>query len=110
MVHCDCGGGDVKKATTCESLLAELKAFKERHGEEYGLRSIGIFGSFARGEAREDSDVDIVFDTSIPNLFRVSRMRQDLEDLLARPVDVVRLREDMNPRLRARIIREARYV
>ena len=98
------------KATTRESILAKLRDFKERHGEEYGLRAIGVFGSFARNEAGEDSDIDIVFDTSMPNLFRASRMRQDLEEFLGRHVDVVRFREDMNPRLRERIRREAHYV
>ena len=98
------------KATTRESILAKLRDFKELHGEEFGLRTIGIFGSFARDEAREDSDIDVVFDTSAPNLFRTSRMRQDLEDILGRHVDVVRFREDMNPRLRERIRREAHYV
>ena len=98
------------EAITRESILAKLRDFKERHGEEFGLRTIGIFGSFARDEAREDSDIDVVFDTSTPNLFRTSRMRQDLEDILGRHVDVVRFREDMNPRLRERIRREAHYV
>ena len=98
------------EAITRESILAKLRDFKERHGEEFGLRSIGIFGSFARNEAREDSDVDVVFDTSAPNLLRTSRMRLDLEDILGRHVDVVRFREDMNPRLRERIRREAHYV
>jgi predicted nucleotidyltransferase len=110
MMHRDCGGGELKEATTCESLLAKLRKFKERQGEEYGLRSIGIFGSFARGEAREDSDVDIVFETSAPNLFRTSRMRQDLEEFLGRPVDVLQLRGLTNPRLKARVEKEARYV
>ena len=99
-----------KAAITCESLLAELKTFKERHGDEYGLLSLGIFGLFARGEATEDSDVDVVFDTNAPNLFRASRMRLDLQDLLGRSVDVVRLRGLTNPRLKARVEKEAVYV
>lgn len=98
------------KATTCEFLLAKLRDFKEQHGEEYGLRTIGIFGSFARGEAREDSDIDIVFDTSMPNLFRTARMRQDLEEFLGRHVDVLQLRGLTNPRLKARVEKEAVYV
>jgi hypothetical protein len=110
MVQRNRGGGNMRKATTCEALLAELRVFKERHGEEYGLRSLGIFGSYARGEAGEDSDVDIVFDTSIPNLFRVVRMKQDLEEFLGRPVDVLQLRGLTNQRLKARVEREAVYV
>ena len=100
----------MKIVTTCDSLLAQLKAFKELHGDEYGLRSLGIFGSFARGEAREDSDVDIVFDTNAPNLFRTVRMKQDLEEFLGRPVDVLQLRGLTNPRLKARVEKEALYV
>ena len=98
------------EAITRESILAKLRDFKERHGEEFGLRTIGVFGSFARGEAKEDSDIDVVFDTSTPNLFRTSRMRQDLEELLGRHVDVLQLRGLTNPRLKARVEKEAVYV
>ena len=95
---------------TTNDVLARLKMFKESRQAEYSLRSLGIFGSFACGQAQEDSDVDVVFETSEPNLFRTSRMKQELEELLARRVDVVRLRERMNPHLKQRILREARYV
>ena len=96
--------------TTMEDVLARLRAFKESHQAEYCLSSLGVFGSFARGQVQEESDVDVVFETSEPNLFRTSRMKQELEELLARRVDVVRLRERMNPSLKQRILREARYV
>ena len=96
--------------TTTEDVLARLRAFKESRQTEYGLSSLGVFGSFARGQAQEESDVDVVFETSEPNLFRTSCMKQELEELLARRVEVVRLRERMNPRLKRRILREARYV
>jgi len=91
-------------------LQALLKAFKEQHAEEYHLRALGYFGSYARDEACEDSDVDIVFDTDAPNLFRAVQMKQDLEELLGRRVDVLQLRGLTNPRLKARVEREAVYV
>lgn len=97
-------------ATTTEDILDRLRAFKESHQTEYALSSLGIFGSFARGQAHASSDVDVVFETSRPNLFRTSRMKQDLEDLLMRRVDIVRLRERMNPRLKQRILQEVLYV
>jgi len=96
--------------TTTKDVLARLRAFKESRQAEYCLSSLGVFGSFARGHAQEESDVDVVFETSEPNLFRTSRMKQELEELLARRVDVVRLRERMNLRLKRRILREVRYV
>jgi hypothetical protein len=95
---------------TREEVLALLKTFMERQHAEYRLISIGVFGSYARGEARGDSDVDIVFETNEPNLFRTVRMKQDLEELFGRSVDVLQLRGLTNLRLKARIEREAVYV
>ena len=93
-----------------DKVLALLKTFMERQKSEYSLISLGIFGSFARGEVQSDSDVDIVFDTDAPNLFMTAMMKQDLEELLGRPVDVLQLRGLTNPRLKARIEKEAVYV
>ena len=93
-----------------EGLRSLLREFKEFHAEEYRLLSLGFFGSCARGEATPESDVDIVFETDAPNLFRTALMREELERLLGRPVDLVRLRETMNPRLKARIEKDAVYV
>ena len=91
-------------------LRALLKAFKEQHAEEYHLRTLGYFGSYARNEATPESDIDVVFQTDRPDLFITAMLRQALENFLGRPVDVVRLRDTMNPRLKARIEREATYV
>ena len=93
-----------------DEILAALREFKRDHSEQYGITEIGIFGSFARGEDLEDSDVDIMFETTMPNLFKTASMKQDLEELLKRPVDVIRLRPAMNPRMKERIMREALYV
>lgn len=93
-----------------DQVLALLKTFMERQKSEYSLISLGVFGSLARGEGQSDSDVDIVFDTDAPNLFMTAMMKQDLEELLGRPVDVLQLRGLTNPRLKARIEKEAVYV
>jgi uncharacterized protein len=91
-------------------LEALLKAFRDRNGAKYRLLSLGYFGSYARGEAGSESDVDIVFDTAEPNLFQASAMRMDLEELLGRPVDMLQLHGLTNVRMRARIEKEAIYV
>lgn len=93
-----------------EQLQKFLRDFKEQRGENLQLTALGYFGSYARGEARPDSDVDIVFKTDYPNLLLTSRLRLDLIELLNRPVDVIRYRENMNPRFKARLDREAIYV
>ena len=63
---------------TPERLRARLREFKEQRGAEYHLLALGYFGSYARNEATAESDVDIVFETDAPNLFRTSSMRLDL--------------------------------
>jgi len=93
-----------------DDVLDMLRRFKESRGASYGITRIGVFGSVARGEPGPGSDIDIVYETDAPNLFRASHMRQELEVLMGRHVDVIRLRAHMNPRLKARIQREARYV
>ncbi len=87
-----------------------LGAFMAERGAFYNLKKIGVFGSYARNQATNESDVDVVFVTDRPDLFMTAMLRQDLEDLLGRHVDVVRLRNNMNPRLKARIERDAVYV
>jgi uncharacterized protein len=95
---------------TPERLRAMLVTFKARHGADYRLRKLGYFGSYACNTATPTSDVDIVFDTDTPNLFLTAMMKQDLEQLLGRPVDVLQLRGLTNARLTARIEKEAIYV
>ncbi|MGH9898556.1 MAG: nucleotidyltransferase family protein [Pyrinomonadaceae bacterium] len=99
-----------KEVLSTERLRALLKAFKEQHAEEYHLHALGYFGSYARNEATPESDVDVVFQTDHPDLFITSMLKQDLETLLNHPVDVIRLRDGMNPDLKARIEQEATFV
>jgi len=92
------------------AVLEQLRRFKEARGEDFRVSRLGVFGSVARDEAGAESDVDIVFETDDPNLFRTAHLRQELEEWLGCPVDIVRLRRTMNAALRERILREARYV
>lgn len=93
-----------------EKLQQLLREFKQQRGAEFDLQALGYFGSYARCEARPDSDIDIVFETNRPNLFTTAQLREDLVALLERPVDVIRYRERMNPRFKARLEKEAIYV
>jgi predicted nucleotidyltransferase len=92
-----------------DDALRILREFKEKHGDEFYLTAIGLFGSVAREEANDLSDIDVVFKTTRPNLFRASRMRLELERLMGRHVDLVRLRDRMDPRLKARIEHDAHF-
>lgn len=81
----------------------EILAIAQKHGA-YNIR---IFGSVARGEARDDSDVDFLVELEKERslLDRIGLM-QDLEDLLGRKVDVVKP-ENLHERIRERILGEA---
>lgn len=89
--------------------LKLLQLYKRQHADEFGIVRIGIFGSVARDEATDDSDVDIVIETKHPNLFKLSRIRLDLEELMHTHVDLVSYRESMNTFLKERIQKEAVY-
>jgi predicted nucleotidyltransferase len=93
-----------------DEILRVLAQFRDRRAKEFGITRIGIFGSLARGEATDASDVDVVVELERPDLLLLVGIKQELEELLQRPVDVVRYRERMNPLLKKRIDREAVYV
>ncbi len=93
-----------------DDVLAILKEFKRDRAEEYGILEIGVFGSVARDEAGEDSDVDICIKTRTPNPFALVHIKEEIEQRVKRRVEIIRVREKMNPFLRERIEREGRYV
>ena len=71
---------------------------------------IGIFGSFARDEATDASDVDVVVVLQIPDPYRMVHLKEELEQALGRPVDLLRYRQSMNQFLKERIDQEGLYV
>jgi len=93
-----------------DEILAALRKFKQDYAEQYEIIEIGVFGSTARNEIREDSDVDICIKTRTPNPFMLAHIKEAIEELVHKPVDIVRVRENMNPFLKKRIEKEARYV
>jgi uncharacterized protein len=81
----------------------ELKALASR----YGLRSVHVFGSMARGDADMNSDVDLLVDAPPgTSAFVLGAMLMDAQDLLGRRVDIV-TRSALNPALRERVLCEA---
>jgi len=84
--------------------------FKEKHADEYGILLIGVFGSVARDQATEKSDVDIFLKTKTPDPFNIVHIKEYLEEKLHQHVDIVRPRDRMNPSLEKRIEKEAVYV
>ncbi|HNS03088.1 MAG TPA: nucleotidyltransferase family protein [Anaerolineae bacterium] len=92
-----------------EAILQTLSAHKPELSAKYGVTRLGIFGSVARGEASSASDVDIVVEMP-PDLFMMVHMKEDLEDILAAPVDLIRYSRFLNDTLKRRIDHDAIYV
>lgn len=87
-----------------------LSDFKTQRGADYGINRIGIFGSVARGEQTEKSDLDIYYEGEPLSLFKIMTLKDELENLLHCTVDIVRLREKMNQVLKKRIKKDGIYV
>ncbi len=92
-----------------EQALAILRSHKQELAAKYGVERLGIFGSIARDQATEGSDVDIVVEMP-PDLFQMVHMKEELEELLVAPVDLIRYSKYLNEFLRKQIDREAVYV
>jgi predicted nucleotidyltransferase len=91
---------------TRDEILHVLSEHRDRL-QEFGAVSIALFGSVARGEERAESDVDILVTFAVPPTFdQYMDLKFYLEDLLARPVDLVSVRA-LRPRVRERVERKA---
>ena len=88
-------------------MLPDTKEIRRRLNEarddlfrRYPIRRLGLFGSFARGEATPESDIDILVEFSEPVGFEIVDLALELEALLGRRVDLVSykgLREPLRP-------------
>lgn len=76
--------------------IEKLRSTRQYLDEHYGVNSMVLFGSLAKGQQHEGSDVDVCVEM-VPNLFKQAGIKAYLEELLGCNVDVVRMRECMNP-------------
>ncbi len=92
--------------TAIEILKEHEKTIRER----FHVRKIGVFGSFARGEEREGSDVDVLveFVRGCKTYDNYMDLKFFLEDLFSRKVDLVTV-EALRPQLKEGILQEVVY-
>lgn len=91
---------------TTGEILAALGKFKPYAASRYGIDGLGLFGSAARGEQTEGSDIDVFYTGKALSLLTMDLFQCELEKLLDCKVDIVRVRDNMNPLLRKRIVKE----
>ena len=95
---------------TTKQILDFLSSRKAFFAQQYSVTKIGIFGSYAKGIASEESDVDVVVELEKPDLFCMIGIKQTIEEGLGVKADIVRLRDRMNQVLKQRIEQDAIYV
>lgn len=89
-----------------EQVLAILRTHRADLAARYHLSELGVFGSYVRGEQRQESDVDIlVAFTVTPSLFTLSSLEDELRRLLNHPVDLV-VKSALRPHIGAHVLRE----
>lgn len=78
--------------------------------QKYGVKKIGIFGSFARSEARKGSDIDVLveFESGCKTFDNFMDLKFYLEDVFSRKVDLVTT-DALRPQLKENILREVSY-
>ena len=92
---------------TLEGLLKERRDEILRIANKYGAQSVRVFGSVARGEADEQSDIDFLVEMEQGrSLLDLGGFQYELEELLGRPVDVVTVR-GLKGRIREMVVQEA---
>ena len=90
------------------NILKILSAHKNEFSEKFGVKTIGLFGSFANDNAVEESDIDIFVEMP-PKYDCLIHLQDELEQLLHHKIDLIRLRDRMNPRLKENIVQDGLY-
>lgn len=80
-----------------DNILKILREYKQKNAEKYGILELGLFGSAARDTAGAESDVDICIKIRYPDPYVLVHVKEELEERVRKHVDIVRVREKMNP-------------
>ncbi|MGI0494047.1 nucleotidyltransferase family protein [Alkalinema pantanalense CENA528] len=95
---------------TLEEIKRILGESKGLLRERYRITQVGVFGSYARGEQTDRSDVDVLVDyEQAPTLFGVVELRDYLSELIGLRVDVV-TKNGLKARIRDRVLSEVIYL
>jgi uncharacterized protein len=95
-------------------ISSEIRALEPQLAElcrKYGIAELSVFGSAARGEARPDSDVDLLYVRLPGNDLGMSyfSLQEDLEELFGRPVDLV-AKDGLHRIIRDQVLRDAQVL
>ena len=93
-----------------QQILNTLKKEKPYLHKQFGLLSIGLFGSYAKGQERPDSDIDLLIELAEPRFSYLAGLQIYLEQKLGQPIELVRKRKGMSEQFLKRIEKDIHYV
>lgn len=95
-----------------QDILNYLKSNQDYYYNQFGIKFIGLFGSFARDEANDNSDIDILYkiekDKKL-SMFKYLKLTKQLEDFFHKKIDLVR-DETLKPQIKSYIQKDISYV
>ncbi|MHA1580746.1 MAG: nucleotidyltransferase family protein [Candidatus Freyarchaeota archaeon] len=100
------------KNKSIDEIREILKQHKRQLKEKFGIREIGIFGSYIRGEQKEDSDIDILVEfqpDAEMDLIKFVELEEYVSELVGTKVDLV-MKSALKPRIGKRVLKEVVYI
>jgi len=90
--------------------LKEITAEVIKVIDQYGIVKAGVFGSYARGEANDESDIDLLFEfKEVIGLMKLGGLKIDLEEALGKQVDVLQFCS-INPQIHDHVLQEVKII
>lgn len=95
---------------TQKDILDILQKEKRYLQENFGLLSIGLFGSYSKGKQGHDSDIDLLVELSEPRFDFLAGIQIYLEDRIGKRVEVIRKRKDISDQFLSCMEKNIHYV
>jgi predicted nucleotidyltransferase len=100
----------IADTVTLEVLVSRLRAHLPDLSRRYQIASLGVFGSYVRGDHRSDSDLDLLVEfQEPPSLFQFIRLENELSDVLGIDVDLV-MKSALKPAIGRQILEEVQAI
>ena len=102
--------GEIDKKEGFQKFVEQLRSELPRLQNQYSVRSLGLFGSYVRGEQNLESDLDIFIEfKNVPGMFRFLELERELSELLEVRVDLVQ-KNALKPAIGSRIMSEVKQL
>ena len=94
---------------TKNEIVNKIRELKPLLAKEYAVKEIGLFGSFANGDASENSDIDLLVELYQPTGWKFFSLEIYLEKIFGRKIDLV-TKNALKERTRENILNQVNYI